>query len=275
MELTFDWNVPAWEEGESRIPDRTETHAAMISGASGAKHESKGPFPGSAVCSDIEVDGIHLGQPTGAAGLTQVSDLRVLSDEELMRRVVLGNVSAFEVLYSRYVLQCCGLAMKIVRNRAAAEEVVQEVFFKLWRQPTTFSSKQGKFLGWLLTLVHNRAVDELRRAKARSHRATVVSLDAEYEAGVNLVGTLQDTGPTPDDYAWNEERGRMVRYLLDYLPETHRQALSMAYFEGLTQKEIAEHLNKPLGTVKTRTRLGLQQLRRLIAGQGPLRELCG
>ena len=67
----------------------------------------------------------------------------------------------------------------------------------------------------------------------------------------------------------------MVRYLLDHLPETHRQALSMAYFEGLTQREIAEHLNKPLGTVKTRTRLGLQQLRRLLTGQEPMRELCG
>jgi RNA polymerase sigma-70 factor (ECF subfamily) len=156
--------------------------------------------------------------------------------------------------------------MKIVRDPLVAEEVVQDVFMKLWSAPLSFAPERGKFSGWLLTLVHNRSIDKLRRLRSRGGQSTL-PLDPNGDAGVEGVDLLADSAPGPDEQAWREERGQIVRAFLGKLPELQRQALTMAYFEGLTQREIAERLQQPVGTVKTRTRAALAQMRRLLAGQ--------
>ena len=194
------------------------------------------------------------------------------SDEGLMRAVANGETSALEVLYDRHFRGCFGLAMKIVRDPLVAEEVVQDVFMKLWSAPLRFSPERGKFSGWLLTLVHNRSIDKLRRLRSRGWQSAI-PLDPDGDTEVEAVGLVADAGPGPDEQAWREERGQIVRGVLGKLPEPQRQALTMAYFEGLTQREIAERLRQPIGTVKTRTRAALIQMRRLLAGQELMGEL--
>jgi RNA polymerase sigma factor (sigma-70 family) len=196
------------------------------------------------------------------------------TDEQLMAAVGGGRTDALEALYDRHVRGAFGLAMKIVRDPSVAEEVVQDVFVKLWSQPGVFSPDRGKFAGWLLTLVHNRSVDKLRRAQSGVAGKTL-PLDMEGENGLSLADMLPDTGPSPDDAAWLNVKGDIVREALGQLPEPQRQAISMAYFGGLTQREIAEHLQEPLGTIKTRTRSGLQQLRRVLVRQGTWGDLRG
>jgi RNA polymerase sigma factor (sigma-70 family) len=196
------------------------------------------------------------------------------SDEQLMASIGGGRTDALEALYDRHVRGAFGLAMKIVRDPSVAEEVVQDVFVKLWSQPGIFSPERGKFAGWLLTLVHNRSVDKLRRAQSGIAGKTL-PLEVEGENGLSLADMLPDTGPSPDDAAWLNVKGDIVREALGQLPEPQRQAISMAYFGGLTQREIAEHLQEPLGTIKTRTRSGLQQLRRLLVRQGVWGDLRG
>ena len=143
---------------------------------------------------------------------------------------------------------------------------------KLWSAPLRFSPERGKFSGWLLTLVHNRSIDKLRRLRSRGWQSAI-PLDPDGDTEVEAVGLVADAGPGPDEQAWREERGQIVRGVLGKLPEPQRQALTMAYFEGLTQREIAERLRQPIGTVKTRTRAALIQMRRLLAGQELMGEL--
>jgi RNA polymerase sigma-70 factor, ECF subfamily len=232
------------------------------------------PHLGSTTESTQSSRSMHTKQTTteDVATFLGVNDPATWSDHQLMLAVAEGRADALEVLYDRHMRGCFGLAMKIVRDPAVAEEVVQDIFVKLWSQPTIFSPERGKFSGWLLTLVHNRSVDKLRRA--HSGLASVTSpLDLEGENGISLADVLPDTGPTPDDTAWLHEKGEIVREALRKLPEAQRTAISLAYFGGLTQKEIAERLQEPLGTIKTRTRSGLQQLRRLLTHDGLVGDL--
>jgi RNA polymerase sigma-70 factor (ECF subfamily) len=204
---------------------------------------------------------------------TAPAHLSLLTDAELVSEVACGNTSALEALYDRHVRGCFGLAMKIVRDPAIAEEVVQDVFLKLWSSPGTFSPERGKFAGWLMTLVHNRSVDKLRGAKAAFNSGALVSLEAESTTGETLSDVLADDGLSPYDTAWHGERGRILSHVLSLLPQTQRQTISMAYFDGLTHKEIAERLQEPLGTIKTRIRTGLHRLRIILSEQGLAGEL--
>jgi RNA polymerase sigma-70 factor (ECF subfamily) len=193
--------------------------------------------------------------------------LREMTDSMLMQEVAKGDSKALEELYERHVRGCFGLAVKIVRDPSVAEEVVQDVFTKLWTNPSIFAPERGRFSSWLLTLVHNRSVDKLRRAKAGAN-ISVMPLEADNESGTSLADMLADTAPGPEDEVWTEEKGRIVREVLQQLPEPQRQALTLAYFSGLTQREIADRLQEPLGTIKTRTRAALHQLRKLLTAQG-------
>src|SRR5215210_3844044 len=197
----------------------------------------------------------------GATGaITKPSDLPELSDNQLMIAVARGSEGALEKLYDRHIQSCFGLAMKIVREPSVAEEVVQEVFIKVWSRPDAFSPGRGSFRSWLLTVVHNGAVDKLRRMRARA-TVSILPIHAESDSGGALIDMLPDSAPSPHEQAWAEEKGGMVRHALRQLPNTEYQAITLAYFEGLTQREIAEKLDQPLGTVKTRTRSALQRLR--------------
>lgn len=193
--------------------------------------------------------------------LPERQDFATMTDVGLMSAVARDEHAALEALYDRYVNGCYGLALKIVRDPSVAEEIVQDVFLKLWTRPESYVPQRGKFSGWLLTLVHNRSVDKLRRATAGSRGASV-PLDHDNGSGLTLADTLADAAPGPYEEAWRGEKGDLVRRALNRLPASQRQAIALAYFGGLTQKEIAERLGEPLGTIKTRTRSGLQQLRR-------------
>jgi RNA polymerase sigma-70 factor (ECF subfamily) len=193
-------------------------------------------------------------------------------DEDLIRAVGRGDTAALETLYDRHVRGCFGLSMKVVRDPLVAEEVVQDVFTKLWSAPQSFSPERGKFSGWLLTLVYNRSVDKLRRMRAHLGHVSL-PMDADGAGDQEVTAIVADTGPGPDEMAWRKERGVILSGYLGKLPEEQRQAITMAYFEGLTQREIAERLRQPLGTVKTRTRAALAKMRQLLAGQELMGEL--
>jgi len=184
-------------------------------------------------------------------------DLLPITDGELVSRIANGDASALEQLYDRYVRQCFGLALRLLGNAQLAEEVVQEVFLKVWKQPTRYSSERGQFASWLLSLVHHRSIDELRR---RSH--SEVALDDETTGG--LLNTQADSEPEPADQVILSEQQRAVREALASIPQNQRQIIELAYYGGLSHSEIAAKLEQPLGTVKTRMRSGIQQLRVLL-----------
>jgi RNA polymerase sigma-70 factor (ECF subfamily) len=188
-----------------------------------------------------------------------------LSDEQLMNAVGTGDSAAFETLYDRYVRQCYGLALRIVGNMQLAEEVVQEIFLKVWSRPAAYSSEKGKLASWLLSLVHHRCIDELRR---RSRTET--SLDNE--DGGSILDTAADSDPDPGEQVWMREESAVVRAALSQIAPNQREVIELAYFGGLTQSQIAERLQQPLGTVKTRVRAGLQTLRSILEKNGLLRE---
>lgn len=195
--------------------------------------------------------------------LKYMLDLSTLADDQLVLRVADGDEVALEQLYERYVRQCFGLSLRMLGDSAVAEEVVQEVFTKLWCQPHSYSAARGKFASWLLSLVHHRSVDELRK-RAR----TEVALD-DPDTG-SYLETTPDPAKDPVDQVWVFEQQRVVRQVLEEISQAQRQVIELAYFRGLSQSEIAHKLNQPLGTVKTRMRLGLQSLRAKLESSGLL-----
>ncbi|MEO8287183.1 MAG: sigma-70 family RNA polymerase sigma factor [Chloroflexota bacterium] len=190
-------------------------------------------------------------------------DHSLTADDQLVAHVAEGDASALEALYDRYVRQCFGLALRMVGDPALSEEVVQEVFLKVWTRPGSYSNTKGKFVSWLLSLIHHRCIDELRR---RSR--TEVALE-DPDTG-SVLDTAHDPDPEPADQVWVMEQQRAVRAALEKIPPNQRQVLELAYYRGLSHSEIAANLGQPLGTVKTRIRLGMQSLRQLLEPQGLL-----
>ncbi len=194
------------------------------------------------------------------------------SDDQLMAAVVEGESEALEQLYDRHVQHCFGLAIRIVEETSVAEDVVQEVFIKLWSRPGTFSPERGSFKTWLLMVVRNQALDVLRRAKARAE-IYIAPLYAESTASATsetILELLPDGGRTPHEQAWANETATVVRRALGQLPAAEYQAIALAYFGGLSQQEVANELHLPLGTVKTRTRSALRRMHTLLVAQGAL-----
>ncbi|MDQ3687286.1 MAG: sigma-70 family RNA polymerase sigma factor [Acidobacteriota bacterium] len=175
------------------------------------------------------------------------------SDAELIRRVALGDGHAFASLYDRHSPQLFGLLLRILRSRAEAEDVLQEVFLEVWLKAGEFDEARGRPFTWLVVLARSRAIDR-RRALAALDR---VSTEAAREGSSRLFADARDD-------AVRSEQVRMVREALAALPDGQRRSLLLAYFEGLSQSEIASRLGVPLGTVKTRTRSGLKKLVRLL-----------
>lgn len=184
-------------------------------------------------------------------------DLSELTDDRLMQNVATSDAASLEVLYDRYVRQCFGLALRMLNNPQIAEEVVQEVFTKVWTRPDSYSVHKGKFISWLLSLVHHRCIDELRRRSS-----TEVRLEDPVTG--SLLDTQVDPAPDPGDQVTLREDQIAVREALKELAPNQREVLVLAYFGGLSQSQIADKLKQPLGTVKTRVRMGLQKLRTLL-----------
>ncbi len=179
-------------------------------------------------------------------------------DQEWARLIALtaqGDQAALATLYDRTSPQVFGLIYKILNNREAAEEVTLDVYTQVWRQAHTYDRTRGAPGAWLMTLARTRAIDRFRAGALELSR--VESLDA--------VEWFASTDDTPEQDVQGQERRRYVQQALAMLTAEQRQAIALAYFYGLSQSEIAEKLQLPLGTVKTRVRLGMIKLREALA----------
>ncbi len=191
---------------------------------------------------------------TAKAEEANAVDLSALSDVELVTMVTEKNPAALEVLYKRYSRIVYSFGLRIVGDPQIAEELLQEVFFRTWRQGALFRSSRGAFVTWLLSITHNMAIDELRKRNRRPQKAD----SEEPEA---LLAAMADTSQDVEEEVWLSSLRSTISEAMQMLPSAQRITIEMAYFQGLTQREIAERLGEPLGTIKTRMRLGIQKLR--------------
>ncbi len=181
-----------------------------------------------------------------------------ISDQQLIERVAQQDRHAFELLYDRYASTVFGLALKTLGDRQIAEEAVQEIFWRVWQRAASFD-RNRTFAPWLFGIAHNYCIDELRRRRARPQP---VYEDDDHP----VLSSIADTTDV-SEAALQGEQQRIVADALRQLPDEQRQAIELAYFGGLTQQEIAARLGNPLGTIKTRMRLGLQKLRAILQNQ--------
>jgi RNA polymerase sigma-70 factor (ECF subfamily) len=176
--------------------------------------------------------------------------LTELTDEEVLAQVARGDEAALAEAYARFGRVAYGLAFRILRDAALAEDAVQDAFLSIWRTAVAFDPRRGKASTWIMTLVHRRAVDVVRREDRRRAQP--------------LEDAPQSTGETTDDAASVREQRRAVQAALLQLSPDQREALELAYYGGLSQTELAEQLGVPLGTVKSRMFAALAKLRDLL-----------
>lgn len=180
-------------------------------------------------------------------------DRNTKSDEELITLVARNESWALAELYDRYARLVFSLGVRVLNDRSAAEEIVQEVFAKVWLKAGDFQASRGKFSSWLIGIARHQCIDELRRRRVRpvTESTDVASLRSE-----------ADSDPMESAVVAGEQQ--RIRNALAQIPIEQRQAIELAFFEGLSHQQIADRLNAPLGTVKTRLRLGMQKLRELL-----------
>lgn len=182
------------------------------------------------------------------------------ADEEkaLMRRITGGDEAAFETLYDRYSRLLYSTILSIVKHPPEAQDVLQDVFVHIWKQAKSFDAERGNVYSWLLTITRNRAIDRYRSKGFRARQQE--TSDAE-----QLI-SIVDTQYSPLDAASILERKELVISALARIPAEQRDAITLAYLQGYTQVEIAELLQTPLGTIKTRMRQGLIKLHSILQG---------
>jgi RNA polymerase sigma-70 factor, ECF subfamily len=184
-----------------------------------------------------------------------VKDIRDLADEEVMQLVQSGNPRAFELLYDRHGGAAFSLAYRMIGNRVTAEDVVQEAFLSIWRSRLRYDQARGSVRTWVLGIVHNRAIDALRRSFVHDRRReTMEGVEERHEAPERT-----------DAEAARREEARSIRGALETLPDEQRRTIELAYFGGYSHSQIAELLDEPVGTVKGRMRLGLDKMRRQLS----------
>jgi RNA polymerase sigma factor (sigma-70 family) len=179
---------------------------------------------------------------------------------DLLRRVRAGDRSAVHELYDRYSRAAFALARRILADAVLAEDVVQDVFLSVWRDPGGFDATRGSFTSWLLAMVHHKAVDAVRREESHRRRRT----RAEDDLALATPTSSRDV----EDEAWSRVVSEQVRGALGALPAAQREALTLAYYGGYTQREVAALTSTPLGTVKTRMLAGMRRLREELGGAG-------
>jgi RNA polymerase sigma-70 factor (ECF subfamily) len=183
------------------------------------------------------------------------TELPNLPDELLIDLIVQRDETALGELYDRYASLVYSIALRITGDRQTAEEVMQDVFQNIWQTAGGFRRQSGAVVGWIIGISRHRALDALRSKRERARNRELTGMDSAYPLPSNS-GIEQDL----------EQRvlREVVRAALADLPLTQRQVIEMAYYGGMTQTEIAEQLGEPLGTIKTRLRLGLSKLRELL-----------
>ena len=188
------------------------------------------------------------------------------SDPDLMRAIGDRQMGAFDALYDRYHRLVFSTAVRVLSDAAAAEDVVQDVFVRLWQRPERYVESRGNFVGWLLSVTRNRSIDEIRSRRRRPLTESQLGGRDPDDAGWSSDDLPSETAGREMERAEIGDQRAMVRAALADLPEEQRLAIELAYYRGLTQTEIAETLNAPLGTIKTRVRLGMQKLRTALDG---------
>ena len=185
-----------------------------------------------------------------------LADLEALNDQDLVRLVAQRSRQALEVLYARYSAPVYSLAVHMLRDSGAAEEVTQDAFFNLWRRASSFRPERGKVTAWLFSIAHHRVIDEVRRRRWREQTQVFHDVDL-------LNQPADDTGD-PVMYAMLQMKRGILKEALDTLRPEQREIVVLAYYGGLTHSEISQRLAQPLGTVKTRMRLALKKLREAL-----------
>jgi RNA polymerase sigma-70 factor (ECF subfamily) len=181
-----------------------------------------------------------------------------VDDVDLLARCRLGDRGAFAQLYDRHAAIVLGLLVRMLRNRGEAEEVMQDVFLQAWNQADRYRPGGSSPRGWLLLMARSRAVDRLRARSARERR--------EREAGeAGVVASTEVVAATAQRQVETRERWDLVRGALAELPAEQRGCIELAFFEGLSQSQIAARIEAPLGTVKSRILLGMNKLREALA----------
>src|SRR5438105_4993176 len=178
-----------------------------------------------------------------------------LSDEAVVALVARSDREALAELYDRFGRIAYGLALRVLRDESLAEDAVQEAFLQAWRSADTFMPERAKAGTWLLTLVHRRAVDLVRREDRRRTEPLETAGDVAGEG-------------TVDEQAWLRYQRERVQSALRQLPDQQREALELAYYGGFSQSELAERLGQPIGTIKSRMFMGLARLRELLGEPG-------
>jgi RNA polymerase sigma-70 factor (ECF subfamily) len=187
-------------------------------------------------------------------------DYKALDDETLLRLIVGAQENALGELYDRYSRLVYSMAINALGDAAMAEEVSQDVFLRIWQKASTYQPEQGKVMTWIASIARYRAIDVIRRQNVRPE-------------GNRVSWASEDTFDLPhpsnvEDEVETSQRGQRVRAAMARLPEAQRQVLAYAYFQGYSHSEIAEILNEPLGTVKTRIRLAMEKLRQVLIDEG-------
>jgi len=175
------------------------------------------------------------------------------SDIDLMLRVQAGDPDALSQLYDRYNGIVKALILRIIHDETSADDLLQEVFMEIWNQAKNFSTQKGKPLGWMVTLTRRRAIDALRKRQAYARASERLQAEPERQP----LAWVQNA--TEQDIHASDTRKLMVK-VINSLPEAQQQVIDFAFFQGMSQREIAAHTNIPLGTVKTRLELGLKKI---------------
>jgi RNA polymerase sigma-70 factor (ECF subfamily) len=201
-----------------------------------------------AAASELEVE------PVGESLVTGVeSSPEGPSDVDLMTRIQAGDPDALSLLYDRYNGIVKALILRIIHNDTEADDLLQEVFLEIWNQAKNFSAQKGKPLGWMVTLTRRRSIDALRKKQAYARAEERLQAEPERQP----LAWVQNT--TAEDIRSGDTRAIMAK-VISSLPEAQQQVIDLAFFRGMSQREIASHTNIPLGTVKTRLELGLKKI---------------
>jgi RNA polymerase sigma-70 factor (ECF subfamily) len=176
------------------------------------------------------------------------------TDEELIADLGRGDTAALNLLYDRYRRLAMAVAYRILEDAGAAEDCLQDAFLQVWRNHTSYHAERGSVKSWLLTIVRNAAIDRHRGKEGRARQDRPID-EVEY-----LLGETDD----PHAQAVEHLQSEQIKTAIDQLPEEQREAIMLAFFNGLTHQEIAERIGAPLGTVKGRMRLGLRKMRQQL-----------
>lgn len=201
--------------------------------------------------------GIHT---TATPGAAKVVEYESLEDHQLMERISSQEKPALDALYGRYMSPVYSLAMFMLKQQALAEEVTQDIFLNIWLKAGSFKPDRGQPKAWIMSVAHHKIVDVIRSRR----RAIVMTEPADFEVLEQLPA---GGASTEQQVEQNLERERIMKALAT-LPEPQREVITLAYFEGYSQSEMADRLNQPLGTVKTRVRLAMQKLRVVLQADG-------